>query len=74
MQHSVTELQTKRWRRYGNDRAYVSASAGERVGGPAALLRKPSLVSDECPAWCSGLDLRVLGGPGAVLGALEVGK
>ena len=32
MLHSVTELETKRWRRYGKDRVYVSTLAGERVG------------------------------------------
>lgn len=32
MLHGVTELETKRWRRYGKDRVYVATLAGERVG------------------------------------------
>ena len=32
MMHSVTELETKRWRRYGKDRIYVSTADGQRVG------------------------------------------
>lgn len=32
MMHSVTDLQTKRWRRYGKDRVYVSTADGRQVG------------------------------------------
>ena len=32
MMRSVTELQTKRWRRYGKDRVYVSTADGQQVG------------------------------------------
>jgi hypothetical protein len=32
MMHSVTDLATKRWRRYGKDRVYVTTSSGQQVG------------------------------------------